>query len=330
MERKETIKVSIVVPVYNVEKYLEQCVDSLLAQTIDSKEIILVDDGSTDSSGKLCDAYAEKNACVRVIHKQNGGLGSARNAGVKHVTGEYLYFIDSDDWLETDALETLYAAAKRDDLDIVLFGARAVFDQPAGETRQADISYERHADLNIVRTGADSLKRTMAANDYQTSVCLRLYRTAYYRDKGFRFDETVIHEDEDVGFLSYIQASRVEIFSERYYMRRVHSGSIMENRTCVSSTKGYYFAWNQVRSYAAGADLRMKDLCYRQCALYTCLCLENYREAGPEERKQLRAICKEMCAVQKKLYSSNAIRLADFSLGLYCALSAVKETLGCG
>ena len=128
MERKETIKVSIVVPVYNVEKYLEQCVDSLLAQTIDSKEIILVDDGSTDSSGKLCDAYAEKNACVRVIHKQNGGLGSARNAGAEHVTGEYLYFIDSDDWLETDALETLYAAAKRDDLDIVLFGARAVFD----------------------------------------------------------------------------------------------------------------------------------------------------------------------------------------------------------
>ena len=322
--------ISIIIPVYNVKPYLDDCLQSVVGQDYTDFECILVDDGSTDGSSELCDQWVEKDTRIQVIHQTNQGVSSARNRGLAQAKGEYISFIDSDDWLETDALETLYAAAKRDDLDIVLFGARAVFDQPAGEMRQADISYERHADLNIVRTGADSLKRTMAANDYQTSVCLRLYRTAYYRDKGFRFDETVIHEDEDVGFLSYIQASRVEIFSERYYMRRVHSGSIMENRTCVSSTKGYYFAWNQVRSYAAGADLRMKDLCYRQCALYTCLCLENYREAGPEERKQLRAICKEMCAVQKKLYSSNAIRMADFSLGLYCALSAVKETLGCG
>ena len=330
MERKETIKVSIVVPVYNVEKYLEQCVDSLLAQTIDSKEIILVDDGSTDSSGKLCDAYAEKNACVRVIHKQNGGQGSARNVGVEFAAGEYLYFIDSDDYLEAEALQTLYAAAKRDDLDVILFGARCIYEVPVGETRQADISYERHADLNVVRTGADSLERTMAADDYQTSVCLRLYRTAYYREKGFRFDETVIHEDEDVGFLSQLMADRIKIVGDNFYIHRIRGGSTMESRTSVPSTKGYYYAWNRVRSYAAGADAQKKELCCRQCALYTCLCLENYREAEPEERKQLRTICKEMCAVQKKLYSSNAIRLADFSLELYCALSAVKETLGRG
>lgn len=330
MERKEAIKVSVVVPVYNVEAYLKQCVDSLLGQTIDSKEIILVDDGSTDGSGKLCDAYADKNACVRVIHKQNGGIGSARNAGVELAAGEYLYFLDSDDYLDADALQTLYAAAKQDDLDMILFGARCVYEAPAGEMRQVNINYERHTDLNTVRTGEASLERTMAADEYKTSVCLRLYRTAYYRGMGFRFDETVIHEDEDVGFLSYIRASRVKIIGDNLYIRRIRGGSTMESRTCVPSTEGYYFAWNRVRSYAAGADAQAKELCYRRCAVYTCICLENYRAAGPKERKQLHAMCKEMCAAQKKLYSSNAIRLADFSLGLYCALSAVKETLGRG
>lgn len=330
MWAKEAIKVSIVVPVYNVEKYLEQCIDSLLAQTIDSKEIILVDDGSTDGSGKLCDAYGGKNACVRVIHKQNGGLGSARNAGVELAAGEYLYFLDSDDWLEKAALETLYAAARQDDLDIVLFGARCFFDDPAEEKRQANICYERRADLNVVRTGADSLARTMAAEDYLAVMWLRMYRTAYYRDMGFRFDEAIIHEDEDVGFLSYIQASRVKIIGDRLSMHRIHSGSIMGRKTCLQSTKGYFYAWNRVRSYAAGADAQQKNLCCRQCAMYTCLCLENYRAAGAAERKQMRAMCKEMCAAQNKLYSSNAIRLADFSLGLYCVLSAVKEALGRG
>lgn len=328
MERKENIKVSIVVPVYNVEAYLKQCVDSLLAQTIDSKEIILVDDGSTDSSGKLCDAYGDKNACVRVIHKKNGGLGSARNAGAELVTGEYLYFIDSDDWLEEDALETLYTSAKRDDLDLILFGARCVFDDPAEEKKQANIRYDRRADLNTVRSGLDSLERAMAAEDYQTSVCLRLYRTAYYRGQGFRFDETIIHEDEDVGFLSYLLAPRVKIVGDCFYMRRIRSGSIMEKRTYLKSTKGYYRAWDRVRAYAAGAQGRSRELCCRRCAVYTCICLENYRAAGAEERKQMRAMCKEMCAAQKKLWGCAAIRLADLSLGLYCRLCAVKEALG--
>lgn len=328
METKEAIKVSIVVPVYNVETYLKRCVDSLLAQTIDSKEIILVDDGSADGSGKLCDAYAENNACIRVIHKKNGGLGSARNAGAELATGEYLYFIDSDDWLEADALETLYAVAKRDALDLILFGARCFSDDTAKEARQAAVSYDRRVDLNTVRIGADSLERVIAADEYQTSVCLRLYRAAYYREKGFRFDETIIHEDEDVGFLSYLQASRVEIIGKPFYMHRIHSGSIMGRKTYLQSTKGYFYAWNRVRSYAAGANAQQKDLCRRRCAMYTCLCLENYRAAGPEERKRMYAMCKEMCAVQNKLCSSGAIRLANLSLGLYCVLSSVKEALG--
>ena len=101
------MKISIVVPVYNVEKYLEECVDSLLNQTVPAHEIILVNDGSKDSSGLICDRYAQSNPQVKVVHKQNAGLGMARNTGLENVTGDYVIFIDSDDFCQRDMVEKL-------------------------------------------------------------------------------------------------------------------------------------------------------------------------------------------------------------------------------
>ena len=104
------MKFSILVPVYNVEKYLEQCIDSLLDQTYSEEyEIILVDDGSTDSSGSICDGYEERYPDkVKVIHKENGGLSDARNVGMAAATGEYIAFVDSDDWLHLEYISVLY------------------------------------------------------------------------------------------------------------------------------------------------------------------------------------------------------------------------------
>ena len=92
--------ISIIVPVYNVEKYLNECIDSIIAQTYSNIEIILVNDGSTDASGKICDEYAEKDGRIKVIHQVNAGLSAARNAGMAVATGEYLYFVDSDDYVD--------------------------------------------------------------------------------------------------------------------------------------------------------------------------------------------------------------------------------------
>ncbi|MBA1325633.1 glycosyltransferase [Enterococcus faecium] len=109
---------SIIVPVYKVEKYLRKCVDSILAQTFTDFEVILVDDGSPDNSGKICDEYAEKDNRVRVIHKENGGLSSARNAGIDVARGKYLGFVDSDDYIDEDMYEILYENLKIHDADI--------------------------------------------------------------------------------------------------------------------------------------------------------------------------------------------------------------------
>ena len=113
--------VSVIIPVYNVEKYLAECVDSVLNQTHRNIEVILVDDGSSDGSGAMCDAYAEQDERVRVIHKTNGGQSSARNAALEVMTGEWLLFVDSDDWIEPDTLEALLTR-KDERADIIEFG----------------------------------------------------------------------------------------------------------------------------------------------------------------------------------------------------------------
>lgn len=113
------IKVSVIVPVYNVEKYLSRCVDSIINQTLKEIEIILVDDGSPDQSPQICDEYALKDERIQVIHKLNNGVSSARNAGLKVAQGDYIFFVDSDDWLELDGLQLLYDKAIEYDVDFV-------------------------------------------------------------------------------------------------------------------------------------------------------------------------------------------------------------------
>ena len=110
--------ITIIVPVYNVEKYIRECIDSLLNQTYKNLEIILVDDGSKDKSGEICENYANADSRVKVIHKENEGLGFARNTGLTVAQGKFVTFIDSDDWLENDALQLLYGALKKENADI--------------------------------------------------------------------------------------------------------------------------------------------------------------------------------------------------------------------
>lgn len=119
----DSIAVSIVIPVYNVEAYLKRCVDSARAQTMHNIEIILVDDGSPDNCPHLCDKFAEEDDRIKVIHKRNGGLASARNAGMKIAKGKYLFFLDSDDWIERSGIELLYTTAEENKVDFVRFKA---------------------------------------------------------------------------------------------------------------------------------------------------------------------------------------------------------------
>ena len=122
---KDTI--SVIVPVYNVADYLPQCLDSLLAQTYPALEILLIDDGSTDHSGQICDDYAGKDSRIRVIHQKNGGAANAKNTGLRMATGEYLAFVDSDDWIEPDAYAYMMEQLKKQGADVIQCGFRNIY-----------------------------------------------------------------------------------------------------------------------------------------------------------------------------------------------------------
>jgi len=144
-------KVSIIVPVYNAERHLERCVDSILSQEFQDVELILVDDGSTDGSPALCDAYAGRDSRVRAIHRENGGVSVARNAGIDVARGEYLQFLDADDWITTDATKLLVRAMEENRVDMVIADFFRVVGglcppRRATSTRSAPITREEYAD----------------------------------------------------------------------------------------------------------------------------------------------------------------------------------------
>lgn len=311
------VKVSVIIPVYNVEQYLRQCIDSVLDQTLSDIEIIVVDDGSTDNSGKICDEYGEKHKSIKVVHKKNGGLGSARNCGLNYAKGEFFFLLDSDDWLCENALERLYFEAKKNKLDIIFCGADVIYEDD-NNCENLYFKYNRTKDIGIVRNGAESLNIVYDGQEYYASVCLRLYNTDFYKRNNFFFNEEHIHEDESVGFLSYLNAERVEIIPDKLYKRRVRSGSIMTEKTIIRSFDGYSYAWSELRNYVRNCrDPLHIMLLNRRMFDYTMMCLGMHHTADKKDKKSIRKKCREMCRYAAKGNSPKRIKIAAVSIKLY-------------
>lgn len=141
-------KISVIVPVYNAESTIRRCVDSILAQTFTDFECLLIDDGSKDQSGEICDEYAEKDRRIRVFHKENGGVSSARNMGLDNAKGEWITFVDSDDWIEPDMVEKLVKPTNQKDVDIVIGDFQMVSGDSIKEHRSIDWTSDKTESLN--------------------------------------------------------------------------------------------------------------------------------------------------------------------------------------
>ena len=247
--------VSVIIPVYNVEKYLEECVDSVLAQTYTDWEAILVDDGATDSSGRMCDAYAAKDPRIRVIHRENGGLSAARNTGLKAARGEYVYFLDSDDYIEPDTLALLLETAEREQADVVFFDGYVFFDEC--EEDGCVSRYLRKAPY-APKNGRKMLPELLEKGEYRTAVPLMLFRKGYLLENELWFAEGIIHEDELFTFLVYNADGRVAHCHRQLYARRIRPASIMTSsgalRRWESMLKIYYVLSDMYRSGAASGE----------------------------------------------------------------------------
>ena len=230
--------ISIIVPVYNVENYLKPCLDSILASTYQDFELILVDDGSPDNCGKICDEYAIRDSRIRVIHKQNGGLSDARNAGLNVAAGEYIAFVDSDDLIHTRMLEVLYDAITSGDYDFSMIYAKKIVEQEADSIDFKQFILKRKKKL--VELLPYSYFKELCGLNYQYHVATnKLYKKSRISD--WRFQD-IISEDMEWSTRLCLGMSRGALVKAELYYYIDRKGSIMNsgfNRGTVDRIKTY-------------------------------------------------------------------------------------------
>lgn len=217
-------RVSVVVPIYNVEPYLKECVDSLLSQTLEDIEILLVDDGSPDRCGEIADEYAWKDSRITVIHQKNAGLGPARNTGIAHAIGEYVGFVDSDDWVNPMMFERLYAAALQYHADIVVGGHRDMVRRKVRRTYQHPLADQVLKGANQIMPVRNRLFGHLPDDKEVESFPMRvwtaIYRNAFLRENEIRF-EKILSEDTIFNLSAYKYADVIAFTRDTDYCYRM-------------------------------------------------------------------------------------------------------------
>ena len=218
--------ISVILPIYNVESYLERCIQSILDQDFSDYEMILVDDGSTDGSGQICDGYAEQYDHIRVVHKKNGGLSSARNAGMELARGEYIWWIDSDDWVGKESMSVLYNAVKKEQPDIAKFDHIRVTDtESVVLSTAAPGSYTQKCEMDVLLKQAFN-----GASKFVLSAWSHVYKRTFLIQEGLHFvsEREIGSEDYLFNLQAMLAASSIVVLKETLYYYELRSGSLSQ------------------------------------------------------------------------------------------------------
>lgn len=218
-------KVSVVIPIWNTEKYLEKCLASIVNQTLKDIEIICVNNGSTDSSAQIIDKFAQQDSRIKVITIEHGYLSDARNKGTEQVTGKYLYFCDSDDWLELTAFEELYNYSEKLDLDFCFLQENRIYE---GETELANI---KHRLLSIYGCDEEQVYTYHNMKNIflpRLETWLHFYKTEFYKKENLYFPSKTFYEDVVVHFKSIFLASKIGFYHKPLYYHLMRKTSALE------------------------------------------------------------------------------------------------------
>lgn len=217
-------KISIVIPVYNVEEYLNECIDSILGQEFSDYEVILVNDGSTDNSGRICESYSTKYSCIKTIHKKNGGLSDARNKGVENASGEFILFIDSDDYIFKGALENIANTVfEAPEVDVVFFDAVKLF--PGKRLIPLNDGYKKPE--IFMKSQKDVLNHLSNLSKFPGSACTKLVRRQLIEEESLFFKKGLLSEDIDWTIRLLLSAQKYNYCQYNCYCyRQNRKGSI--------------------------------------------------------------------------------------------------------
>lgn len=285
---KEQPYFSIVIPVYNVEKYIKNCINTILMQTFADYEILLVDDGSTDQSGKICDYCSAKTDRIKVIHQKNCGLPSARNAGLKCAMGAWVIFIDSDDRIDSaDFLKEIYQITKNGNMDIVTYGLKQVRESDGKIIRTM---YENMVGLNHFLTEAEKLHWCIRSGRLSISACLHACSKQFLIDNNLYFDES-LRTAEDIEWYFRVLSNKPNIYgmSGTPYLYLVR-----ENSICTSVKKSGFWRYREKAIKSVLEMLKNSDLGedYKE-EMYSALAYHYYIHIAELELEPDRIVKKE-------------------------------------
>lgn len=293
------VLISVIIPVYNVEEYLCECVNSVINQTYKNLEIILIDDGSTDSSGKICDDYAKKDKRITVIHKKNEGPSKTRNIGLRNAKGEYIYFIDSDDYITEDAIESFVSTAKSNSADLVFFDSLCFSDDGSKVNQGYTIKETYRA-----RSGYEVLTELHKNKDYHCSVCLLLIKHSLISDNNISFLESAYcSEDMLFTYQIYCSAKRAVQCKKTMHYRRYRPNSIVTSKKSERHFRSCRDVFEKVRDYSEAIG-KAGDYMATE---YTVRCAYNALDTYKKLSDKDKSLCKkEYKKLKKDILFQNA------------------------
>ena len=298
--------VSIVVPIYNVEQYLQECVDSLINQTYSNLEILLIDDGSTDNSPKIAETYLPLDERVKVYHKQNGGLSDARNYGIEKASGRYITFVDSDDYVSKNFVETLYNNLIEHDADISGCVYRRTSKRSVEETENCKFT------IMIWDTETALKKMLRQEDEFTTSACALLYKIECFNE--IRYPQGAYFEDLGTTYLILHSIKRMVRTSECLYHYYTRDGSISNEKFSPKYMDQYIFAKELQKFIEKNYPKLVKDVNARLVGV----CFNLYMTFDKEQREQYNNYIKEIvgtikiyrCKLSIQKNTPNKVRMA--------------------
>lgn len=304
-------KVSIIVPVYNVKPYLEKCITSILIQSYQDFELILVDDGSTDGCSKMCDIYAEQNNKIKVIHKINGGLSSARNAGIEVAQGKYLSFIDSDDYIAEDMIELLVNQLEKEKADISICG---IFHCYSGKNPEKSKPWYR------VLNSEEAIEIAFEGKIFSVNAVNKLYKKEIFNS--IRYPEGKATEDAFVIVDVFSRANRIVATSEQKYFYFHREGSITTVKTasnCFDCIEAYERNYKIIKNKYPNIEYIAKsNLCWSYFyALDRLLRAEDEKKYIDMEKNIIRFIRRNIVFILFKSKVANTRKISALGLMIH-------------